>query len=125
MSESESGQMLCFPPSVDDCSFGVCKEGKEGILINKHKLISYYKLRFIFFQDMQMLRTFKSCYRKVYIEGYIENITKIIHINLQLESVRLKQMQYRNDKTFLYIPSVRVICLELGYLLLKSLYVFL
>ena len=72
-----------------------------------------------------MLRTFKSCYRKVYIEGYIENITKIIHINLQLESVRLKQMQYRNDKTFLYIPSVRVISLELGYLLLKSLYVFL
>lgn len=48
--------MLCFPASVDECSFGVCKEGKEGILINKHKLISYYKfLRFIFFKICKIL----------------------------------------------------------------------
>ena len=72
-----------------------------------------------------VLCTFKSCYIEVYIEGYINNITKIIHENIQLETVRLKQMQNIQDKTFLYIPSVRVICLELSYLLLKSLYVFL
>ena len=69
--------------------------------------------------------TFKSCYVKVYIEGYIDNITKIINVNVQLETLRLKQMQYIHDKTFSYILSVRVICLELSYILLKSLYVFL
>ena len=72
-----------------------------------------------------VLCTFKSCYIEVYIEGYINNITKIIHENIQLETVRLKQMQNIQDKTFLYKLSVRVICLELSYLLLKSLYVFL
>ena len=48
-----------------------------------------------------VLCTFNSCYIEVYIEGYIDNITKIIHVNLQLETVRLKQMQFIHDKTFL------------------------